>query len=182
MIDNKLEILDVVDANGTVISQAIRWECHQDPSLIHRVAHCWIFNSSGQVLWQLRSPGKDSSPGLWDMSCGGHVAHGETPESTLSRELREELGLTRVKYKFVEKYLRTSADARQTELIYLYYAVVDKPADKFVIPEAEVEQVRWIDVAEAQMLYLGGQVPATDFIVTQVSRILQYIFMSAHKS
>ncbi|MDP2860775.1 MAG: NUDIX domain-containing protein, partial [bacterium] len=121
------EILDVVDEEGNIIGQAPRKECHRNPELIHRVAHCWLFNPRGQVLWQKRSLKKDNSPGYWDMSCGGHVPTGETPEETLKRELKEELGIRDVNFHFAERFLRKDRAGKQTELIYLYYGIVDKP-------------------------------------------------------
>ena len=36
---------------------------------------------------------KDSSPGLWDSSCSGHLDTGENYDSAAVRELSEELGV-----------------------------------------------------------------------------------------
>ena len=166
------EILDIVDEKGKVIGQASRAECHSNPKLIHQVSHCWIFNNKGQILWQLRSLKKLEGPGAWDMSCGGHVPTGEKPDITLQRELKEELGLENVDFNFVEKYVR--GNEKQTELIYLYYAIVDKTETEFVIQKDEVEKVKWIDVHEAQTLYKEGKVESTEFVISQVSRILQH--------
>ncbi|HUW21929.1 MAG TPA: NUDIX domain-containing protein [Candidatus Bathyarchaeia archaeon] len=173
-MDSKFEILDSVDRQGNVIGQATRKEFHHNPKLIHQVAHCWIFNKKGQILWQQRSLKKDLSPGYWDMSCGDHVPTGETPERTLKRELEEELGLTDVNFKLVDKYIQ--GNEQQTELIYLYYAIVDKPAEEFSLQEEEVEKVIWIDVQEAQMKYVKNELESTEWVVSQVSRILQKVF------
>lgn len=169
------EVLDLVDKDGNVIGQATRGECHSNPNLIHQVAHCWFFNKKGQVLWQQRSLKKDSAGGFWDMSVGGHVPSGETPEQTLHRELKEEMGLENVEVVFVEKYLR--GNDKQTELISLYYAVLDFPESEFKIDEEETQQVKWVNPWEAQFQYVNKELKSTDFIITQVSRILQKIFM-----
>lgn len=80
------ELIDKVDREGNIVGTAPRSEFHKNPNLIHRVVHCWIFNSNGQILWQQRSLKKVQSPGKWDMSCGGHVLSGDEPNDTLIRE------------------------------------------------------------------------------------------------
>lgn len=55
------------------------------------VAACALVDIDGRVLLQQRPPGKPMA-GLWEFP-GGKVAPGETPEATVIRELREELGI-----------------------------------------------------------------------------------------
>lgn len=171
-MSNKLELLPLVDIEGNVIGSATRGECHSNPSLIHPVIHCWIFNSRNEVLWQQRSLLKDGAPGMWDMSCGGHIAFGEKEYSTLIRELEEELRVQNVKPILVDKYLLKSEN--QTELVYLYYVVVDKEEHEFKLQKEEVEQLKWIDINEAQRQYKEKEVEATEFIVSQVNKIIEF--------
>jgi isopentenyldiphosphate isomerase len=77
--DPQDEIFDVVDENDSVIGQTTRGEAHQNPKLIHRVVHIWIINEKGEILIQQRSMTKDGAPGMWDISCGGHVEKGQDP-------------------------------------------------------------------------------------------------------
>lgn len=174
------ELLDVVNEQDEIIGQATRDECHSNPQLIHRVAHCWIFNSQGQLLWQQRSLSKKESPGKWDMSCGGHIPAGERVEFGLKRELEEELDVSNAEPIFVEKYIR--GNEQQTEMIYLYYVIIDKPASAFIIQKEEVEQVQWFDYEEALKLYIDKKVESTDFIVTQVPKILQFVFEQSQRN
>ena len=54
-----------------------------------------LVDVDGRVLLAKRPPGK-FMPGLWEFP-GGKIETGETPESALIRELREELGIDTMK-------------------------------------------------------------------------------------
>lgn len=55
------------------------------------VAACALVDADGRVLLAQRPPGKMMA-GLWEFP-GGKIEQGETPEQTLIRELKEELGI-----------------------------------------------------------------------------------------
>ena len=55
------------------------------------VAACALVDTDGRVLIAQRPAGKPMA-GLWEFP-GGKVEAGETPEATLIRELKEELGI-----------------------------------------------------------------------------------------
>jgi 8-oxo-dGTP diphosphatase len=55
------------------------------------VVACALVDADGRVLLAQRPPGKTLA-GLWEFP-GGKVEQGESPEETLIRELKEELGI-----------------------------------------------------------------------------------------
>ena len=55
------------------------------------VAACALIDTDGRVLLAERPAGKTMA-GLWEFP-GGKVEHGERPEQTLIRELKEEFGI-----------------------------------------------------------------------------------------
>lgn len=75
----------------------------------------------GHGVWvQQRSLQKSEDPGLWDTLMGGTIAFGESPETTLSRELWEEAGLRTSDLEHLEPIgtIRTSHPASEDEFSY----------------------------------------------------------------
>ncbi len=87
------ELLQLVDSSGRPAGSAQRSVCHGNPELIQAVVHLYLFDSQGRLYLQKRSRNKDTCPGLWDSSVGGHLGSGESAAHALEREVREELGI-----------------------------------------------------------------------------------------
>lgn len=58
-----------------------------------RSTNVFVLNQKGEVLCHQRSLGKERMPGVWVTHLGGHVAHGETPETNVVKELEEEANI-----------------------------------------------------------------------------------------
>lgn len=125
MTDNSQEIFPLVDEEGRVIGSATRGECHSGSRLLHPVVHLHVFNSRGEVYLQKRPEWKDIQPGKWDTSVGGHIDYGETPETALVREVREELSITDFVPEWVGQYVFEGL--REREYVYIYKTVYDGP-------------------------------------------------------
>lgn len=139
------EIFDVVDADDKVIGQALRSECHGDPSLVHRVAHVMVFNQQGELLLQKRSPDKDIQPGKWDTSVGGHLDSGEDYQQAAVREMNEELGLADIPLTFL--YKSKIRNNIESENVATYLAVSDE--EVFYDPH-EISEVRFWNSVEIE--------------------------------
>jgi isopentenyldiphosphate isomerase len=99
---------------------------------------------------QKRAASKDIQPGKWDSAVGGHVSAGEDLEAALSRELREELGVTSLALDSsgarIEPILRYRWDSElESELVFSFIVTYGGP---FAPDGKEVEEGRFWSFAE----------------------------------
>lgn len=154
MSGEKAEFFDIVDENDRVIGQAPRSQCHGDPALVHRVAHVLVFDGSGRLLLQKRSPYKDIQPGRWDTSVGGHLDPGESYIEAAYREMREELGIEGVPLTFL--YSSKVRNAVESENVATYLARFDGEIGEIVFPPEEIDEVRFWDPREIEAALGSG--------------------------
>jgi isopentenyldiphosphate isomerase len=136
-MDTQEEFLDIVTEEGEIIKSLPRSEVHGNPSLIHRVVHVLVFNTSEHLFLQKRSMDKDVAPGKWDTSVGGHVNSGESLEDAVKREMGEELGIKSCGHEFLYSYIHSNS--YETELVYTYSCIYD---GKIVVQQDEIDEVR----------------------------------------
>ncbi len=87
------EHFDIYTRDGTHLGVKDRDAVHRDGDW-HRSIHIWIVRPTERALLiQRRAPDKDTWPGYWDASVGGHLSAGESYEDAY-REIEEELGIT----------------------------------------------------------------------------------------
>jgi isopentenyl-diphosphate Delta-isomerase len=137
------ELLDVVDANDSVVQTLTRGEIHRR-DLKHRSIHLLVFNDAGGVFLQKRSMRKDNNPGLWDSSVSGHVDSGEDYDDCVIREAEEEIGLklTAVPERLFK--LQASADTGY-EFTWIYRCFANGP---FELNAFEIDYGDWFSAAE----------------------------------
>lgn len=135
------ELFDVVDELDAVIGQQRRADVHAQ-GLLHRAVSVFVFNSSGQILLQLRTATKDEYPLCWTSSCSGHLDAGEDYDTAAVRELQEELGLTTP----IERLVKFDAGPETANEFTVLYRTT---ADEIPAPEVdEIERVEFVDVDE----------------------------------
>ncbi|MDR2131602.1 MAG: NUDIX domain-containing protein [Odoribacteraceae bacterium] len=132
------EWLPVVNEQGEVQGKATRCRCHSGARLLHPVVHLHITNPQGDILLQKRGKHKHLLPGKWDTAVGGHVNAGESIENALKRESLEELGISRLKARFLGCY--TWEGERERELVYAFLCTAH---DEIRVPTEEVEETRF---------------------------------------
>jgi isopentenyldiphosphate isomerase len=86
-------MIDVLEADGSPAGRTKpKPHVHRDGDL-HRSVHVWIITPDGSILVQRRAAVKENNPGLWDVSCAGHISAGESAIDAAIRESEEELGI-----------------------------------------------------------------------------------------
>lgn len=123
-MDNKNELLPIVDSDGNVTGSMTRGEAHGGAKTLHPVVHLHVFNPKGDIYLQRRPDWKDVQPGKWDTATGGHIGFGEDIETALRREVVEELGINDFQYKSLGHYVFES-DVEK-ELVYVHTTVYEK--------------------------------------------------------
>lgn len=139
------ERFDVVDERDEVVGTATRREVHAR-QMWHRAVHVWVFASDGRLFLQKRSRAKDSSPGLWDSSCSGHLDAGEGYDAAAWRELGEEIGL-RLSAPPARWFKVPACAETGWEFVWVYRTTSEGP---FELNPAEVESGAWYGRADLQ--------------------------------
>ncbi|MGI8604597.1 MAG: 16S rRNA (adenine(1518)-N(6)/adenine(1519)-N(6))-dimethyltransferase RsmA [Verrucomicrobiales bacterium] len=143
---NLNEIFDVVDEENRVIGTAMRGDVHRQ-ALRHRAVHVLVFNRHGELLLQKRSHLKDTFPEKWDSSCSGHLDAGEDYLSCATRELNEELGISRLADGPRRVAMLPASEDTGWEFIEIFTAQHDGPVN---FPAAEIECVCPFPLAEVR--------------------------------
>ena len=140
----RLKII-IVDKDDKVIGLK-KWE---DLAIedIWRVSALWIKNSKGEILLARRALSKAHDPNKWGPAVAGTLEEGETYNSNIVKEAKEEIGLKNVKFKKRQK-MKISLAGRQRYFLQWYLAKVDKQAEEFKIQKSEVAEVRWFSKEE----------------------------------
>jgi isopentenyl-diphosphate delta-isomerase type 1 len=135
------EMLDIVDDQDRVLSRAPRSRVLREYH-IHRAVVFFVFDEDGNVLVNQRSDTKDPYPAYWSIACGGHVLAGESYESAVRREVREETGLE-TPARYIASYQKRTADERENVKVY----AVTADREPVLFPD-EIQQGRFMSLAE----------------------------------
>ncbi|QQG48859.1 MAG: NUDIX domain-containing protein [archaeon] len=162
------ELIEIVDEKDRPVGSAMLSEALEE-GLLHRAVAVLVERKGGRFLLQQRNKRDLWQPGLWTLSCTGHVRIGETYLEAARRELKEELGL-RSSLKPVSKILLApikSGSLTEHEWVVLFHSASNARAR---IDPVELEQVK--DYSLASLERLAGSKR-----LTKDARILLRIFL-----
>jgi isopentenyldiphosphate isomerase len=163
------EPFDVVLANGTRTGRVkARAGVHQDGDW-HRAIHVWVagVRSPGApfLTFQRRSRRKDTWPGRYDATVGGHYRAGETAAEAL-REVEEEIGISADGLILRPLGVRVCANEAEQgiidrELQDVFLLVDDRPLQDFRPDPAELIALAQFSLEELLPL-LAGETPSAN--------------------
>jgi len=148
------EEVDIVDDDDAVIGGAPLSDC-LEKGLLHRAVAVLVRRSSGSYVLQRRSESDLWNPGMWTISCTGHVRRGESYLQAAARELSEELGIggsLRLLFKLKLPPIREGSFTEH-EWTTFFITATDDP----VTPDPqELSGVRELSKAELERMVEGG--------------------------
>jgi isopentenyldiphosphate isomerase len=149
------EPVDIYDEQGNKTGEVLMKSEAHAKSLWHPVIHLWIYNSKKQILVQKRTPIRKVWPNLWDLSVGGHIASGDTPQYTVVKEAREELGLKveqeQLKFLGRFKFEGQMPDNWINKIHSWSYSIkLEVDLSKLILEKDEVAEVKWLSLEEIQ--------------------------------
>ena len=107
-----------------------------------------LTNQVGEILLQRRPEGRQMA-GLWEFP-GGKVDEGESPESALIRELREELGIE-VSVSDLAPITFASEPLEDTNLLLLLYRCTKWQGEPVALDSPELRWLRPSDMHDLPM-------------------------------
>ncbi|MGC1514317.1 MAG: NUDIX domain-containing protein [Maribacter sp.] len=181
------ERVDIVTEHGEATGKTVlKSEAHQN-GLFHNTVHVWFYTNRGELLFQKRAKGKLVFPSLWDVSVAGHVASGESINTSAIREVQEEIGVVITEtqlqklgvFRSVQKHSETLVDC---EFHHTFLVKLTIELEHLVKQESEVDELAlWsIDILEHKLKHRKTAetiVPHTQeyfrTIIDAVKRLLQ---------
>ncbi len=151
------EYFDLINSSGKPLNKKkLRKHVHRDGNW-HRAIDIWILNSKGELLIQKRAEEKESYPGLWEISCSGHITAGDKPLPSAVRECKEELGIeikeSDLKYLFEvkEEHITNNSTFINREIKDVFLLEKDLDPNSLTLQKDEVSAVRFIPHKKLEM-------------------------------
>ncbi|NLP03549.1 MAG: NUDIX domain-containing protein [Fibrobacter sp.] len=149
-----MEFLDVLNPDGSPAGERLSREEVHRKGLHHRTVHVWVRNAKGELLLQKRSSTKEIFPGLWDISCAGHLSASDSSLDGAVRELEEELGISVNKdelqflFTIPRHYTSTVSNIIENEITDVYLLKRRIEPGNLEINRSEIDEVQFIPTNE----------------------------------
>lgn len=149
---------DIVDENNHELGFKLPVSWVNEKGLWRRGCHAVILTSDNQYIVEKRSKVIMFNPGHLDVTLGGGVDDGETPEAAIVREVHEELGLKvdASMLKLLEIYKWSSYHSHYKKytrcFLYTYLIKLDSPNPIMNIQSSEVSSVQLLSAKQTARL------------------------------
>lgn len=164
-----MENYELVDANDRLVDRTATFEEVIKQGLWHRGIHIIIYTAAGEIVMQKRASNLLFYPGQVEISVGGGVNAGESPETAAVREVKEELGIDISPYTIhflgKSKYNHRFKRGFQRVIIYSYAVCVPEPALAFKPSLAETALVFMLSRPELETAIDQHRVPGIGNLV-----------------
>ncbi len=166
------ERLDVVDHNDTVIDSILRRDMMQlrdTPGRYLRVIELFLQRPNGDIYLPRRSTEKKLFPGSLDHSAAGHMLQGESYDTALVRETREELCIDTAPsdFVFVKKFTPSK------DLFYFRNFYLLRSSQEPQLSDEHTEAV-WLPPSQLQ-LFVDRDVPAKHTLYEDISELINFL-------
>jgi isopentenyldiphosphate isomerase len=164
--------IQVVDVDDNPI-EGVNLFYAYDKGLIHRVVQVIIRDENGRMLLQKRGPNVASHPNTWDVSAAGVVDEGEDYQTAALRELKEEIGISGVNLKQLDKfYIEEDVDQLMglKRFIAVFEGTVSSDVQIKIEPE-EVTDTRWMSIDDIKQLAKDSPSEVAHGLVTALKYI-----------
>ncbi len=136
----------IVDEGDNIIGHKL-YDDINFPSEIYRVSRLWVTDREENVLLQKRSDNLNVFPGRWGCAAAGTNDEGETYETNIIKEAKEEIGLSIVHPMVLHKRLERYTGERNVFCTYFIYKL-DTVTPEVVFDNDEVSKIKWFSPDE----------------------------------
>lgn len=167
-----MEEIICVDLNDRETGYMQKLQAHKTP-VLHRAFSVFLVDET-KILIQRRNKNKYHSGGLLANSCCSHQRKGEELSESVSRRLKEELGVScEVKEVFDFVYFSTYAeDLYEYEFDHVF---VGKYNGKINFDPDEIEAVFWIEISELKEMMLKNPEKFSTWFMICAPRVIKLI-------
>lgn len=143
-MDEKIQYVDKDDLPIGSGTRENAWE----KGIHHRLVRVILRDEKSRILIQQRSETKKSYPGRWTDSASGHVDEGETYETAVHREMKEEIGIE-TDLEFLGKFLLVGHQRGVDVPVFngVFEGTVASSTEIHFATD-EVSQVQWVGIEQ----------------------------------
>ena len=138
------ELWDLYDIDRRPLNRTIQRGEALPEGTYHLAVGIAVFNTKGDILLTQRAQEKSQYPGCWEIP-GGCAQAGETSLEAITRELREETGLTTQPEEFT---LLLREDCRTDAHFDIYALTWEGEPEDIRLQAGETDAARWMPLAE----------------------------------